>query len=452
MPFIPDEQVGQVKNPKASVLGRSGFIADPVQTTAQSTARPPLTERVNETLNEGADKINAAQQRQTLGQQSGAETGLQTFGTGLGTAGAVGYETLRSVPGVGKLLDTVTDSIGETVSERKGLLGKFLESDIGKKSIQEFQNLSDRTKANMGALFEVISSVVGGGTAKAIQQPIKTAVKETVEGVVKQAEKRVIRLSQKELDDTTRLVMEKPKKSNVISAGMEGRATQTGKAKKFDVTPSGRDTEIAKDVLKVSRKGGNVVETLEDVNKAIPNIAEKEVRPFLQSNPRAFNMPTVEARLRSIEMPDLFKTDKILENTYNLVRERMVDTINKGKKTMEGLWDSRKEFDKIVREQFGDAAFDSEKNTAVKRAIQDMRREVNNFISDEIGDETFKKQMRRISNLYEAQYNLAEKFYDLQGSNWLKRWVMENPGKAKTAGWVAGGGGGLSLLYGVMRD
>lgn len=278
-------------------------------------------------------------------------------------------------------------------------------------------------------------------TGKKITKPLEFIKK----GLASLGEKKALQSGIKDIDAVTELVTEKAKKQNVITAAMEGRATQSGKIKSFDILPSAKDTEMAKDVLSVSKAGRNVAETLYDINKAIPQISENEVRPFLRANPRAFNVQTINSRLNAIEMPDLFKTDDTLGKTYNLVRQRMVQVIEKNPKTMEGLWDSRREFDKIVKEQFGDAAFDSEKNTAVKRAIQDMRREVNNFIGDEIGDNTFKNQMRRLSNLYEAQYNLGEKFYDLRNTNALKRWIKENPGKAKAIG-IVGSTSGISYV------
>lgn len=251
------------------------------------------------------------------------------------------------------------------------------------------------------------------------------------------------------------LVMEKPNKRTSVSAfelaGKEGGVEAVGKNKQFKVQPTEYDKARVESVRGIVDPKRNPVENNTLINNEIKRTTEEELLPYLQSNPRIFNVATVNNRLRSIEMPDLFKSDDTLSRTYNLVRQRMVGAIQSQPKTMEGLWNARKQFDREVKEQFGDAAFDSEKNTAIKRAIQDMRREVNDYIGEEIGDGQFKQYMGKLSHMYEARDNIAEKAYDLLNSDKYSRiWKRLTPRQRSLALWgtgVLGASAGAKIVF-----
>lgn len=247
-------------------------------------------------------------------------------------------------------------------------------------------------------------------------------------------------------------IMEKPNKKSVISSFEKGNVKEVGRGKKFEIAPSKRDIEVYESVKPYIEGKGNPVRDIQSLNQAIPKKA-MEVENYLKANPRAFNTNQVSNKLNSLEMPDLFKTDESLEKTYNLVRQRMIERIKANTHDMEGLWKARKEFDSLVEDQFGDAVFDTEKNTAIKRAIKDMRNSVNDYIAESIGDDTFKKMMRDMSNVYEARYNIAEKAYDAFKTSKWARWKKENPGWFKVLiglGSAAGLGGATALGANVV--
>lgn len=227
------------------------------------------------------------------------------------------------------------------------------------------------------------------------------------------------------------LVSEKPNKKLTIAAyekaGGPGGVKEQGLMRKATIEPTAADTrraEAAKDYVDPSKSAPR---NLIGINKGIKDTAG-EVEQFLKENPGDFKMsdkapgwtPIVQ-KLADIEMPDLIKADSTLEKTYNLVRDRMVEQIQKAPHNNEGLWDARKKFDRVVEDQFGDAAFDSEKNTAIKRAISDMRHAVNKYIGESSGDKVFETKMQKMTDLYDARYNIAEKSYDqLHESSWAK--------------------------------
>lgn len=223
------------------------------------------------------------------------------------------------------------------------------------------------------------------------------------------------------------LIMSDTSKKKAISAfkqsGQEGGMTESGFLKKsVRITPTAKDRERMEAVRGLVNPSKSAVENNTRLNNEVHRIAREELEPFLQANPRAFNVQTINAQLKGLKMPDLFRTDKTLENTYNLVRQRMVGAIERNPKTMEGLWKARKEFDKEVMDQFGDAAFNSNSSQAIKRAVRDMRSQVNDYIATEIGGTEFKQYMRRLNNIYAVRDNVAEKAWKQLGSNRFSRW------------------------------
>lgn len=207
------------------------------------------------------------------------------------------------------------------------------------------------------------------------------------------------------------------------SAGQEGGVAEIGRKKTFKITPTKLDRERMDAVRDIVKPGKSSVENNIRLNNEILRVSKDELEPFLQANPRAFNVQTINSRLAKLDMPDLFKADETLNRTYNLVRQRMVSAIDQNPKTMEGLWKARKQFDQEVQDQFGDAVFNSEKNTAIKRAIRDMRKEVNDYIADEIGGSEFKDYMKRLNNIYSVRDNVAEKAYrDLNTDKYSRFW------------------------------
>lgn len=207
--------------------------------------------------------------------------------------------------------------------------------------------------------------------------------------------------------------------------------------------PTGVDLARAKDVQGIVNPKASPVDNLTSLNKEISRISEEEISPALEKagkttpiSDKAPGWNTTVQRLNDIPKPDIIRADATLDKTYDLVRNRMIEQIKKQPATVKGLWDARKSFDSIVKEQYGDVAFDSEKNTAIKRAITDMRRTVNDIIGERVPE--FKSQMSKLSNLYDARYNIAEQFQDLVNKGGWKAFKTLNPKKAALLKWGAG--------------
>lgn len=263
-----------------------------------------------------------------------------------------------------------------------------------------------------------------------------TAVKRTLVPI----EKRVARKAERSLLEYIMPKTTRKAGEATLLGEEERRVAKEGLAGKIKIQPGKRDKEIAETVKGIVDPRKSAQENILSLEKEISRTAEKDVRPFLRANMAPFNQRTLNARLRAIEMPTVFKADKTLSGAYDLVRKRMMDVVAKYPKTTEGLWDARKEFDQIVKREFP-RTYESATDTAVTRAIKDMRRETNKFIIDStpLKDNAFKIGMQRMSDMYEAAENIAEKGAAEVGTTAIGRFKKTHPttvelGKAAAAG------------------
>lgn len=223
----------------------------------------------------------------------------------------------------------------------------------------------------------------------------------------------------------------------------KGGAFKQGLLRKVKKKPDARDIERAQAVQGLV--SSDPLESIVNINREIASVSQNTIRPHLRANPRTFNTKTINARLNALEKPLIFKTETSLENTYDLVRQKMLDIIQEKPKTMEGLYEARIEFDRLVKREFGDTAFNDPRRTVVRRAIQDIRREVNDFITEEIGDTVVKDALRKQHLMYEAAENIAETNNKIFGSNVYTRWAENHPNQARLLKWGAVLGGGSAI-------
>lgn len=278
-------------------------------------------------------------------------------------------------------------------------------------------------------------------------------VREVIDPTLKKA-----RITQDAIDITLPVMNKKERITAFERAGLPGGVEKKGALGTYKPVPTRRDIDVAKSVENlVSRKNGPL-DNIASVNQEITNISENQITPLLQNNPSIFNLKTLDARLKTIEKPDFIKADPVLDRTYDLVRQRMLDVVSKGKKDMLGLWQSRKEFDAIAEAQLKNLNPESAQASVVKKAVLDTRRAVNEFIAENTprGDASFKELMRRLSNMYEARGNIAEQNQALLNKNAITRWVKSNPHKAHLIGEILGGiglaGSGAYILHNVVGD
>ncbi len=369
------------------------------------------------------------------------DTGLKGFATGVGKGvlgSAIG--TTRMLQSAGQGIIAAVDP-NRTYSEVKEQTGfKSLQGEQAAQIDETLTANSTAEKVGKVAAFagEIINPVgrteeVAALTGKAIS----VGKKMLTNRAINKGSKEIIKLA-----DATSGVADKGARISALEkTGMKGGAVESGPLGAFEISADVRALERAKAVKGIVKPGASPIKNLGNLNKEIGRISEKEVLPALKNSKAVYDVPAVESRLKLIEKPDLIKADVTLDNTYELVRNRMIDQIKKQPKTMEGLWNARKEFDKVVKDQFGDVAFDSEKNTAIKRAVSDMRREINKMIGESVPE--YQPQMDKITNMYDARFNIAEQYQTLINKGGIEAWKTKNPKLYNTLKYGGLGGAGL---------
>lgn len=325
--------------------------------------------------------------------------------------------------------------------------------------------------------------------APKVGEQIKQGVDNTLEATFRKADEiRVARQDKafkKNFDETLDVIRPPLNKKETIkvfeSAGKPG-GLERGKGGRYQQSPDERMTEVAETVQGVVSKNNGPYENLVAINDEIGRVANDELQPFLaELGDRTFTQPQLREYLMGIQKPKLFSANKTQNNTYNAVRETVLDVVNKYEPTPEGLWKARIEVDKRIQEQFGDAVFDSPQGSAVRRAALDMRQGINDFMAElvseadldvvnqvsdfirtargrgvdisnpqavrdamkdvkgiaDLPDAEFnaafwRAKLREMNNLYMAREAIAESNWRLMDKNSLQRWMKENPVKART--------------------
>ncbi len=227
------------------------------------------------------------------------------------------------------------------------------------------------------------------------------------------------------------------KKENIAAlerSGQPGGATVKGPLGTYEVAPSPRDLKVAASVQDVVSPKASPIDNIVAVNNKIENVAENEVRPVLQANPMAFNLKTLNSHIaNNVQIPNYIKADPVLQKTYDLTRESMIEEAAQNPKTLEGLWDSRIAFDHTAERQIGSLDPTDTKVAVIKQAVLDTRKAVNDYIAQNLpnGDADFTQKMQQMNQMYEARSNIAESNVKLLNSNAVSRWIKQNPAKAK---------------------
>lgn len=459
--FTAEELKNQFRSTTGSSSVPNGNMQLGTGTFGIPEKKPGFGQNVGTAFNKRVDTAsNALVSKQNIGSKA-----LQTLGQGAGFVGDVAFEGIKAVTP-----DFIEKPVGEFVG---GAVKKVAETKPAQDAIGGYESWKSQhpeAAANLEATINIGSLLpIGAGakvgiegakvagkvgvkattaTAKGVGNVTGSAVRRVTQGT---PEQQAVKADEKLME----LIREQPNKRSAIQAfeqaGKPGGVVSKGRTQKYQIEPTDTDRARLEAVRGIVDPKKDVVKNNTLINNEISRTTQEELLPFLQSNPRAFNVATINSRLRSIEMPDLFKADATLQNTYNLVRQRMVNAINANPKTMEGLWNARKQFDREVQDQFGDAAFDSEKNTAIKRAIQDVRRETNAFIGESIGDEQFAQYMQKLTNMYDARDNMSEKAYKLLNSDkYRRKWLALSPRQRAVVLWgtgIVGATGATGIVY-----
>lgn len=245
-------------------------------------------------------------------------------------------------------------------------------------------------------------------TFEAVSKPVlRRLKKEKVPTKLEPIRKKVV------LQDAVEITKPTLSKRESIQALAKGEGVEKGLPlfKKVEIKPRKRDVQVAESVQDIVSKTRNEVQNISAVRDKIGTVGSQIQQGVRQHN-AIFNTNQLRSKLEKAREKSrvLFGTDKTLQSRYDAVIDEMMTNIKK--KDLDGLYQARKDFDRIVREKFPRVFDGSPSDNVTKNAILDVRREVNDFIANTLPKgNKFKKQLQQESRMFEAAENIAEQAF-----------------------------------------
>lgn len=239
-----------------------------------------------------------------------------------------------------------------------------------------------------------------------------------------------------------------------IAAKATGRVTKTGLGRKVTLEPSERDIEVAEAVKGIVKKG-DPFKNIQRIRSNIAKISDDEVREAIRANDSIFNNSQLRTKLNIAKEDSelLFAGDLSKEKAYNAIINRFIQLVNKRGNKTSGLFESRIDFDQLMKQKFGRDILDPTKSKDIIRtnAILDVRRAANEYISELLPEgNAYKALLKKESLMFDAINRLAKSAPKL-GTTALQRFGQRHPIVKSTAKLVGGGLVTGGAVYGGLR-
>jgi len=231
------------------------------------------------------------------------------------------------------------------------------------------------------------------------------------------------RLAKQILDDAISITAPRLSRSQKASAIAQGRGKTTGILRTLEIAPSPSDIRAAKSVQDLVVVGRAPDKNIGAVRGAITNKSE-EISEGLVGSGIAYKADELSDFLAKAKNDSsiLFKADEALEREYDVIIKEMLDQAVKSGDNLDNLWDARKAFDQVVEQKLSSRVFTDPGNNVKRNAILDVRRATNEFIANKLPEgNSFRDDLRKLSDQYTAIDNIASEAASLVNSNIVKR-------------------------------
>lgn len=369
--------------------------------------KPSVFQRIGSDIKERYEKASSIISGESGTAPTRAEKFLQVGGQLANTAGDILGEALAAITP-----DSVERYGAKKVQDfmQNTLVGQYGIDTIEK--YQEWAAKNPRAAANIESIASIASTVPAGKGASVAGKAAGKAAAEGAEISAKAGSKIARSAAAKARSMLPGIESADEKVLSLVSpVRSKKELRQAVKSGKGNVSRdifgnpnlvTDRDRELAA----VSRKYVNLKSKPEqnvvNIQKGISEIAEKDLRPFLQQNPRPYDYADLRKFLENRLRPsETIKSDNVARKTYERIRESTIEAVSKYPKNNEGLWEARKALDRILKKDFGDSIFGTLQHTAVKRGALDARNAINDFIYQNLAIDDI-AGMNRIDDILKA--------------------------------------------------
>lgn len=296
---------------------------------------------------------------------------------------------------------------------------------------------SDDTKKRVGQM--------GEDFLTALPSPTKAGIKNFFSGIKNKAASELAEMTLKSgkvkqvvSKDAWEVIKPNLSKTEKVTKLMSGQAKEQGLLKEVVLKPTQQELKIAKAVENIVSPKKSFVENIYAVKQEIAKEADNVIKG-LEKNNTIYPQKELNAVLNRIEKPISVKADPILNNYYDLAREKFLEFASKEKGNLSGLLKARKNFDSWIEKEIP-KIWDDPKMSGLNKALKDMRMGANDFIASKLPTgNVFKESLQKQSLMFDALYNIATKNYKEVGTNVIQRTLQKNP--TLKAGLKYGAGG-----------
>ena len=372
---------------------------------------PPTEPTLGDKINARGQQGRTAMDAYVMGDQTGAETALQVLGN-------AGLGTINDVVGAGakKLIDNMN---GPLATYNKYAISQLADSQLGRgigdaakyvgDQYGEFTAENPRAGRNLGALGN-IATALPIGKAK---EPAGAALAEVGGAIEQSGIKSAATRKNNFIND---LIL--PKATPSEREAMVGRTKEVGFNRRKEVQLTPQEQEMADTVSQIKgvKKGNSLQGNYNAVQDANHAEADSLIANLQKNNvtvPDDVIVNGLDAvRNRLSKNPYLAGADA--SKSAEAVTNQALEIIMKQPRTASGLLQARKDLDAWVKSQRPNV-FDAA-DSPVSTAVREVRQEINDMVANAVPNADVRASLRKQSNLYRVQDNIATKAKDEAGS------------------------------------
>lgn len=366
---------------------------------------------------------------------------LQAVGQVAGGVGEVAGEA------IGDVIGAITPESWKEAASEAGTA--ILESPVGQAGVEairaggelyeQFKAENPRAARDIEAVANIAMVAPAARAPKLAQKGLREVGEAAGKAGAKLEEAGVAQAKRIKSDFAQELVM--PKETAKVRTEQAGRMVEKGPFRSREVVPTAQEARMAEIVAEVP--GVSKDKTLLGNLQAIKAENAKEAQSLskkLADKKVIFSRKEFQRRLDDVITG--FENDPVLVGDAAKSADRIAKQLraitNKYPSTPSGLFEARKEFDKVVG-AFKPKAFDPRTESAFSSALRDLRNVTHDFIAEKVPDVGIRDSLAKQSNLFRASDNLAPKVA-AEGSNAIRRLADKIPLSSDTAKLLAGAG------------
>jgi hypothetical protein len=411
-------------------------------------------EAAQKSFNQAGADVSATRDLPFLGETTPAFTGEESTGEAAKKIATYGAEIGSTVIGGGGVAKVGVEGLGKAAFKQavkdgviSGAYAGFLGG--GAQEDRDGGDLGDIALGSLGGAAggALVGGVAGGVLGKAGEVLNKKLGTKVGTKLATEAEQKAAQKSASKIEEFISPVFTKAEKEAKLKAGEAVDSTLFSSSK---VTSGADVKEAAKAVDGFIDTKKGLITNIKNLRNAISEKG-KVLTDYLERTNIPYDVPSLEAKLASIEKPISLQADDKLNKTYDLAVKKFIEFANKEDQNLSGLLVARKQFDDWLPTQISNI-WEDNSIRPVHDALRKVRMEVNDYIAENAyhfgtSEDVLNPilaSLRQQSLMYQTIDNMATKAVKElgKGGNFVRKargLIERNPFKAAAVSTVVGG-------------